>query len=373
MANLENSEILKYALEEVNGAIRRGELVAGDDEGMNEAVVQAVENAVERSELLTPTGHAWLRRKIEEWRPVRRKKMAKVRRANLRRWGRGLRYYENCIVTSEVLNKMLEDCIGAWVLNDRSVISENLLGVEGVMGGKGLKCLTLLSLQSRACSIVNEIGLLSEHGYPEAVMARTRSLHELAVVAHALSAHGLADTSVSDRYGAWTVAEAKKEWRVLSGLGMDPDALSGIDAELQVCAEATWGSDFFKQNGWASPLFPGRRPPIPLSDIETLVGMNHMRQYYLAGNDAIHAGPRALAGRSRFRGGAIFPTSSEVQHETTRYFLAVSAITLAEICAAACEVVSSITEDFDALFALKAMGDAVEQARGEFESGGMRP
>lgn len=369
--NPEDSALLKYALGEVNGAISRGEL--GNDEEVNNALLCAIEEAVDKSDELTPEDHSWFRRKIEEWRPIRRKRLAKVRRANLRRWGRGFRLYDKCVVTSEVLNKMLEDCIGAWVLDDESMMHDNLLGVEGAMGGKALKCLMMLSLQSRACSIANEIGLLSEHGYPEAVMARTRSLHELAVIANALSAHGQADTAVSDRYGAWTVAEARKEARVLSALGMVPEQLSESEAELQARAEVAWGRDFFKQNGWASPLFPGRRPPIPFSDIEKLVGMDHMRSYYLAGNEAIHAGPSVLTGRARFRGGAIFPTSSEVQHEITRHFLAVAAITLSEVCIAACKSISSITGDFDALFSLKAMRDAAEQARGEFERGGMRP
>ncbi|MFC8237565.1 DUF5677 domain-containing protein [Streptomyces sp. NPDC057284] len=371
--DLESSALLKFALDAVNSAIARGEFTAQDDEQVSNALLQAMTQAIEQSRELTPGNHERFRRSIEKRKPIRQRSMAKVRRSNLRRWGRGLRYYTNCLATAEAMNKMLEDCIREWVRGDSTVMQkERLLGVKNTMGGRPLKCLTMLALQSRACSIGNEIFLLAEHGFSEAVKARTRSLHELMVIADSLSVRGEGDTVVSDRYGAWTVAEARKELRALSALGVTTEPLSGQDAELEKRAEAAWGTDFFKQNGWAAPLFPGRRPPIPFSDIEKLVGRDHRRGYYLAGNDAIHAGPSALTSRARFRDGAIFPTINEVHHETTRTFLAVAAITLSDVCIAACKAIASITEDFDVLFAIKTMKDAVEMARAEFESGGMR-
>ncbi|MFI7093427.1 DUF5677 domain-containing protein [Streptomyces lydicus] len=369
----DDSKLLQFAVKEVNRGIQRGDYSKHNESQMEEALTQAFDVAVEQSRDLTPEDHRWFERAMERWQPTRRKMMGKVRRSNLRRWGRGFQLYSDCVIASEVMNHMLEDCIGAWIRSDESAVNEALLGVDGVMGGRGLKCLTMLSLQSRACSISNEIALLAEHGYPEAVKARTRSLHELAVTARALSGLGLTDTTVSDRYGAWTVAEARKESRARSMMGFTPDPLPEDDAALEQRAKDSWGNDFFKQNGWASPLFPGRRPPIPFSDLEKLVSMDHMRTFYLAGNDAIHAGPSALNSRARFRNGAIFHTSSEVQHETTRHFLAAAAITLSEICNATCRVIAYITQDFDATFAVKAVRDAVELARLEFKADGMRP
>jgi hypothetical protein len=100
--------------------------------------------------------------------------------------------------------------------------------------------------------------------------------------------------------------------------------------------------------------------------------MTHVRGYYMAGNDAIHVGPSALTGRARFRNGAIFPTTSEVQHETVRHFLAVVAITLSEVCVAACKTVASITHDFDLLSGIKVIRNVVDRTVGEFKQNGTR-
>ncbi|MFF9688074.1 DUF5677 domain-containing protein [Streptomyces sp. NPDC014623] len=368
---IEDSTLLQFVLKELNGGIASGEYKKDDNDLVDLALRKAVEKAVENSRELVPQDHAWLERTSEKWALRKKGMMEKVRRANLRRWGRGFRLYRKCLLTAEVMNQMMENCIGEWVTESDQTINEPLLGIPSTMGGRPLKVITLLSLHSRACAIGNEILLLAENGFPEAVKARTRSLHELAVTADCLSALGPLDTDVSDRYGAWAVAEARKEARALSAPGSIPEELTGREAEIARRAEAAWGSDFFRQNGWAAPLFPGRRPPIPFTELEKFTDMSHMRSYYLAGNEAIHGGPSALTSRARFRNGAIFATSSEVQHEATREFLAVAAITLSVVCTATCEVIASVTGDFDSIFAVKAMRDAVEDARIEFKNGGM--
>ncbi|QGV79900.1 DUF5677 domain-containing protein [Streptomyces ficellus] len=369
----EESALLRYAAGKVNSAIANGEFTADDDDRVSATLLSAMAEAVSNSTEITPADHKWFQRRIHKRRHSGAAYMGKVRRSLLKRWGRGLRLYDQTLIAAEVLNEALEDCIGAWILSDDCAQPEKLLGVEGAMGGRSLKCILMLSLQSRACSVAHEIRLLAERGFPEGVMARSRSLHEFAVIAAALSSLGLVDTSVSDRYGAWTVAEARKADRVIAGQGGTPEPRGQSGAELETRAEATWGSDFFKQNAWATPLFPNRRPPIPFVDIEKHVGMDHMRSYYLAGNEAIHAGPSALTDRTRFRNGSIFPVSSEVQHETVRHFLAVALISLTDVSIEACKAVASITQDFDLMFAVKVISDASEEAVEEFRQGGMRP
>ncbi|MEV8042877.1 DUF5677 domain-containing protein [Streptomyces griseoluteus] len=367
----EDSAILRYAVKKLNDEIRKGAVNSQDAEEVDRTLFAALDEAVDISDELAPDDHEWFRQEVEKRRRVRRKMMVKIRRTHLRRWGRGFQLLDELLTHSEVLHAATEDCIGAWMLEDKSRY-EDLLGIQGTLGGRALKCLLLLSLHSRACSISSEIRLLAEHGFPEAVKARTRSLHEIAVIALALSALGRVDTTVSDRYGAWAVAEARKESRAAVEQGGEPEPLTGDDAELERRAEAAWGSDFFRQNAWASPLFPGRRPPIPFSDIEKLVGMTHMRGYYMAGNDAIHAGPKALTNRVRFRNKSIFPTVSEVQHETVRHFLAVTAITLSDVCVTVCDVVASITHDYDLLAGVKIIRDVTGRVVDEFKRDGMR-
>ncbi|MEU9537663.1 DUF5677 domain-containing protein [Streptomyces mirabilis] len=369
----EDSALLRHAVNKLNEEIRKGSFTKQDEDRVDSALLEALDEAIDLSAELTPEDHEWFLREMEKRRRVRKKMMAKIRRTHLRRWGRGLLLFDEALTASEVLNAGIEDAIGTWTLENKTSISqEDLLGVQGTLGGKALKCLLLLSLHSRACSISNEIRLLAEHGFPEAVRARTRSLHELAVISLALCALGQVDTSVSDRYGAWTLAEARKESRTTSALGGTPEPLDVSEAEMERRAESAWGSDFFRQNGWAAPLFPGRRPPIPFSEIEQLVGMDHRRSYYMAGNDAIHAGPSALMRRLQLRNGSVFPTLSEVQHQTIRHFMAVAVITLSEIGTAACRVAASITGDFDLLSGVKVVRDTEENAVAEFKNDGMR-
>ncbi|MFI1099231.1 DUF5677 domain-containing protein [Streptomyces melanogenes] len=369
----EQSKLLRFALDAVNTAIANGEFTASDDVKVNSALMAAIEEAIGRADVLAPEEYAWFTQKVRHHTRTRGIFLRRVRRSHLKRWGRAFQLFDRSLSTAVVLNSALEDSIGRWITDDETPRPEFLLGVDGALGGVELKCLLLLSLQSRACSISHEIRLLVEHGFPEAVVARNRSLHELAVIAESLSHRGPSDTEVSDRYGAWTVAEARKDARLAADQGLPYEPLAGADAELERRAEATWGRDFFKQNGWASPLFPGRRPPIPFSDIEKITGMDHRRSYYAAGNEAIHAGPTALAERARFRNGSIFPTASEVQHDTVRNFLAVAAMTLSQVSIESCRAISYLTEDYDALFAVKPIVDAVDATVNELKNGGMRP
>ncbi|MBV1940702.1 hypothetical protein KUF83_29650 [Streptomyces sp. BV286] len=369
----EDSALLRYAVNKLNEEIGKGSFTSQDEDETGKALLLAMDEAIGLAHELTPDDHNWFLSAIAKRHRVRKKMMAKIRRTHLRRWGRGLLLFDDVLATAEVLNTAIQDAIGEWVVdNEPSIKRSSLLGVQGILGGKALKCLLLLSLHSRACSISNEIRLLAEHGFPEAVRARTRSLHELGVITLALSVHGQADTSVSDRYGAWTLAEARKEARAVASQGGTPDPLDEQEAELERRAAATWGNDFFKQNGWAAPLFPGRRPPIPFSDIEQLVNMEHMRGFYMAGNDAIHAGPSALMNRLRLRDGSVFPTVSEVQHQTVRHFLAVAVIALSDLGSTVCRVVASITGDFDLLTGVKVVRDAEDRTVLEFENDGMR-
>ncbi|TFE42450.1 hypothetical protein E3E14_24995 [Streptomyces sp. ICN441] len=369
----EDSALLRHAVNKVNEEIRKGFLSKQDRGETGKALLMAMDEAIGLSNELAPGDHKWFLTETTRRHRVRRKMMAKIRRTHLRRWGRGFILFDDALAASEVLNAAIEDTIGRWTLeNEPSIKKEYLLGVKEILGGQARKCLLLLSLHSRACSIANEIRLLVEHGFPEAVKARTRSLHELAVIALALNVHGQADTSVSDRYGAWTLAEARKEARAIAARGGTPEPLDELEADLERRAAATWGGDFFRQNGWAAPLFPGRRPPIPFNEIEQRVNMEHMRDYYMAGNDAIHAGPSALMNRLRLRNGSVFPTVSEVQHETVRNFAAVAVMTLSDLGATACRAVASITQDFDLLCGIKVIRDFEDLAVSEFRNDGMR-
>ncbi|MEU6326000.1 DUF5677 domain-containing protein [Streptomyces sp. NPDC047049] len=369
----EDSALLRHAVNKLNEDIAKGSFTKEDKDEVGSALFAAMNEAIKLANELTPEDHNWFLREIEKRRRARKKMMAKIRRTHLRRWGRGLILFDETLTASEVLNAAIEHTIGTWTLeHQKSIPKEALLGVQDALGGKALKCLLLLSLHSRACSISNEVRLLSEHGFPEAVRARTRSLHELAVITLALSLQGPMTTNVSDRYGAWTVAEARKAARTVEAQGGAPEPLEESDAEIERRAEAAWGSDFFRQNGWAAPLFPGRRPPIPFAEIEKLVGMEHMRGYYMDGNDAIHAGPSALVNRLQLRNGSAFSTVSEVQHQTIRHFMAVAVITLSDVGAAACTAVASLTGDFDLLCGVKVVRDAEDHAVSEFKSDGMR-
>lgn len=159
----------------------------------------------------------------------------------------------------------------------------------------GPKVMALLGAHGRALRTADEIRHLAISGFHAGATARWRSLHELAVLAIVLTG---ASPDVSRRYLEYArienLSDVKAYQQHAKVLGRKPFNLEEVEKAERSAAEVVerWGKDMCNQNGWASPLFPGKKS-ISFRDLESIADLGHMRPFYRLGNNHIHAGPRA--------------------------------------------------------------------------------
>jgi hypothetical protein len=153
----------------------------------------------------------------------------------------------------------------------------------------------LIRLLVRACQVTDEIICLLENGFADGAMARWRTLHEIAVVAAVISAHG---ESAAERYLAHQAVESKramdKYLACYKQLGYKPlpareqrKVLTNYDKSV-----AQYGNSFKSDYGWAASHLKKERPTF--ADLESAAGRAEMRAHYQMGNDNVHAGIKSM-------------------------------------------------------------------------------
>ena len=172
--------------------------------------------------------------------------------------------------------------------------------------GAFVKCLLLLSLYGKSCSVASEISVMLKQGLPDGATARLRTLYEHIAISLVLGNDHTYE--VSERYHDHAVFEALQEMRAekrayANPIFVYPDGfLAEIEAKIAEAedyarqAKARWGAAVEEQYGWARPLLPRakrNKPRVYFTDLERLAGMDFLRGDYLKGNDRIHAGPYA--------------------------------------------------------------------------------
>ncbi|MFF5106076.1 DUF5677 domain-containing protein [Streptomyces sp. NPDC000134] len=256
---------------------------------------------VDDAEKIAPKALAQFRQEVRKRRKVRSLNDMRVRRANEGRLGSGFEKFKELLVVVDAFLHEIGDAVFEWYAEEEHQRNSRLLGTEGV-GGLGLKAFMFLSLNSRACAIASEILLLTRQGYPDGAASRLRSLYENLVVMNTLSnAEQVGEFEIIERYCAWSAVEAKKE-RSSAGANL-PRGVEVPDAQipdLERRAMDRWGREFFKPNGWALPLFPGRRGGVQFAEIDRIAGIQDLRSVYLQGNSSIHAGPTSVLRRIDF-------------------------------------------------------------------------
>lgn len=169
----------------------------------------------------------------------------------------------------------------------------------------------LLGLHARACLLLAEIHALMTEGFPLGAWARTRSLHESAVISSLLADHGRA-VGCDDlgerfvRHGA--IDEARDaELAVSSGVAVDPTYLDHVRAE-RAALVTEYGRMFAKDYGWARPLFPGLGPKerVTFERLESRADTGLSRLDYRLGGHHVHSSAWSVALNSLPRGGTTF-------------------------------------------------------------------
>ncbi len=149
---------------------------------------------------------------------------------------------------------------------------------------------------ARSCQIVEEIVCLLEGGFSDGAMARWRTLHEVAVVASFVAAHG---EDLAERYVLHQAVESKRaadDYQTCQPrLGYEPLTEKEIKA-VQKAYETViekFGPDFGKGDyGWAGHHLGKARPTF--KDIERAAGIDHMRAHYRMASHNVHANPKGV-------------------------------------------------------------------------------
>jgi Family of unknown function (DUF5677) len=148
---------------------------------------------------------------------------------------------------------------------------------------------------ARSCQITEEIVCLMAAGFADGAMARWRTMHEIAVTASLIAAHG---EDLAERYVLHQVVESKRgadEYeKHRSRLGIKPLKKSEMKSlgNAYAALGKKFGTDFLKPYGWAAHHLKLRRPTFV--DIEQAAGIDHLRPYYRLASHPVHANPKGV-------------------------------------------------------------------------------
>jgi len=148
---------------------------------------------------------------------------------------------------------------------------------------------------ARACQVAEEIVCLLDGGFADGAMARWRTLHEIAVVALFISAHG---EDLAERYVMHQKVESRRaavEYEKVRGrLKYEPlDAKEVKQLEDDFAAVITrFGPTFKEQYGWAAQQLGNPKPTF--ADIERAARIDHLRAHYRMASHNVHANPKGV-------------------------------------------------------------------------------
>lgn len=158
----------------------------------------------------------------------------------------------------------------------------------------------LTRLHGRACQVGNEILTLLKSGYADGANARWRTLHEITVTSYFIKEHG---NEMAERYLLYDYIESyrsisdylhntelyEKHKAILGDALPSQDEMKRMErTKNELCAR--FGKGFSKEYGWVA----GGTKRITFRDLESEVGIDHLRPYYKMANISIHAGPKGV-------------------------------------------------------------------------------
>jgi hypothetical protein len=146
-------------------------------------------------------------------------------------------------------------------------------------------------LHIRSVHVPREILTLLRSGYPDAAMARWRTLHEIATVMCLLSEQGEECAArYLDHQAVQAFEDARHYREAAERLGHGPlsDARYAKLRAAYLAAIHRYGKPFGKEYGWAAAALNGKPPTF--TAIAEAVGRSHLRPYYRLASDNVHAG-----------------------------------------------------------------------------------
>ncbi len=153
----------------------------------------------------------------------------------------------------------------------------------------------LMRLHTRACLTASEVRALLFTGHPLGALARWRTLHELAVVAHFIHERGgdVAERFLKhERIDEWRWVKDYDEAATSQGLpSVDPETMTRLTNEHDALCQQ-FGRGFDSDYGWAAhalkPESPNHRPSF--KEVEANVDLAGARPFYREASQGIHSG-----------------------------------------------------------------------------------
>lgn len=136
-------------------------------------------------------------------------------------------------------------------------------------------------------------------GFPFGATARTRTLHETAVIASVISVYGREPSTdiLGQRFLEHATVDAAQDVELVArGIGgIAPDVLAQLQANMTALIEK-YGANFEYSYGWARPLFPSHsdRQKVTFKDLEEKVDTGLNRIDYRYSSHFVHASGRTV-------------------------------------------------------------------------------
>lgn len=174
----------------------------------------------------------------------------------------------------------------------------------------------LLGLHARACRTAVEVYHLLSDGLPMGALARSRTLHEIAVTAIIIAKYGrrsehadLAERFL-DHYVVANYKDAVVYQENCEALGYEPfsDADMAVMKENRDHAVARYGKLFKELYGWAVGLVGTHAPNF--RELEQLAGISHLRGHYSWASHEVHSDAKGWALNIREWGDRLYRETS---------------------------------------------------------------
>lgn len=160
-------------------------------------------------------------------------------------------------------------------------------------------CKAASLLRARACQVLSEITVLIKCGFPEAALARWRTLHELAVTSLLIfdreegEGEGLAERFILHDIVEINRAQIahNEHCQKLQMSPISDEERSQVEKEVNGLCDR-FGKNFGNRYGWASEVTGSARPNFSM--LEKAVGLDYLRPYYSYASYGVHSNSRGL-------------------------------------------------------------------------------
>jgi len=157
--------------------------------------------------------------------------------------------------------------------------------------------LTLKMLHGRACLVTGEIVTLLRNGYPDAAMARWRTLYEILIISDFIKKHG---NDMARRYLEFEKIEEyqgledyQKNAKKLNKEVLSDEELVTVERQIQPFKQK-YGKLIRNRFGWAYDLKISKDQNPTFKKIAQQSDYSHYYPYYTWASYPIHSGPKAL-------------------------------------------------------------------------------